>query len=196
MPEQKHYASILSYEEWFYRNKYYRKVRDLFVLSKAGQYQMKLAPAKIAKQIGSMRDALLKSGSVNSKAIAKLNWKRSKPVPKSQAKFTALYTPRLLAIYDQEAAQLRELVVGAVSAYAVECNQIRSSLIESTQAVAAHQATFLEHCNQAEKYTQRLLSRSELTGTLMKQFSRFDKWRTKWQKQHVELLSPLEALKK
>ena len=122
---------------------------------------MKLAPAKIAKQIGSMRDGLLDSGSVNSKAIAKLNWRRSKPVPKSQAKFTALYTPRLLAIYGQEAAQQRELVVGAVSACVAECNQIRSSLIESTQAVAAHQATFLGHCIEAEKYTQRLLAHEE-----------------------------------
>ena len=97
-----------------------------------------------------------------------------------QAKFTALYTPRLLEIYDQEAAQQRELVVGAVSACAAECNQIRSSLIESTQAVAAHQATFLKHCNDAEKYAQRLLVRSEMTGAVMKQFPRFEKWRAKW----------------
>ena len=92
------------------------------MLSKAGQYVVKLAPAKTAKQIGSMRDALLKSGSVDTKAISKLNWKRSKPVPKSQAKFTALYTPRLLEIYDQEAAQQSELVVKAVSVCATECN--------------------------------------------------------------------------
>ena len=77
---------------------------------------------KTAKQIETMRNALLNSGSVNAKAIAKLNWRRSKPVPKSQAKFTALYTPRLLEIYDQEAAQQRELVVKAVSACAAECN--------------------------------------------------------------------------
>ena len=83
---------------------------------------MKLAPAKIAKQLGTMRNALLNSGSVNTKAISKLNWKRSRPVPNSQAKFTELYTPRLLEIYDQEAAQQRELVVRAVSACAAECN--------------------------------------------------------------------------
>ncbi len=42
-----------------------------------------------------------------------------------------------------------------------------------------------------------------MTGTLMKQFPRFDKWRNKWQAQHgelaaqrVELLSRLEKLKK
>jgi hypothetical protein len=164
---------------------------------------MKLAAAKIAKQIGAMRNTLLNSGSVNSKAIAKLNWRRSKPVPKSQAKFTILYTPRLLEIYDQEAAQQRELVVKAAAACAAKCIEIKSSLIESTQAVSAHQAAFLEHCNQAEKYTQRLLARSETTGALMKQFPRFDKWRIKWQAQHVELaaqrvelLSRLEKLKK
>ncbi len=115
------------------------------MLSKAGQYQKKLAPAKMAKQIGSMRHALLNSGSVNTKAIAKLNWHRSKPVPKSQAKFTALCTPQLLEIYDQEAAQQRELVIRAVAACAAECTQIRTSLLESTHSVSAHQATFLEH---------------------------------------------------
>ena len=115
------------------------------MLSKAGKYQMKLGPAKIAKQIGSMRHALLNLGSVNSKAIAKLNWRRSKPVPKSQVKFTALYTLRLLEIYDQEAAQQRELVVRAVAAGAAECVQMKTSLIESTQAVSAHKAAFLEH---------------------------------------------------
>ncbi len=62
-----------------------------------------------------MRHALLNSGSVDTKSIAKLNWRRSKPVPKSQAKFTALYTPRLLEIYDQEPAQQRQLVVRAVA---------------------------------------------------------------------------------
>jgi len=96
---------------------------------------MKLAPAKIAKQIGSMRDGLLHSGSVNAKAIAKLNWRRSKQVLKSQAKFTALYTPRLLEIYDQEAAQQRELEVKAAAACAAKCIEIKSSLIESTEAV-------------------------------------------------------------
>ncbi len=91
----------------------------------------------------------------------------------------------------------------AVAACAAGCIQIKTSLIELMQAVSAHQSAFLEHCNQAEKYTQRLLARSEITGTLMKQFPRFDKWRTKWQAQHgelaaqrVELLSRLEALKK
>ncbi len=142
---------------------------------------MKLAPAKITKQIGTMRNALLNSDSVNTKAIAKLNWRRSKPVPKSQAKFTALYTPRLLEIYDQEAAQQRELVVRAVAVCAAECISIKPSLIESMQAVSAHLTTFLEHCNQAEKYTQRLLAISEITGTLMGQFPRYDKWRIKWQ---------------
>ena len=92
------------------------------MLSKAGQYVMKLALAKIAKQIGTIRNAFLNSGSMNSKAFAKLNWRRSKPVPKSQANFPALYRPRLLEIYDQEAAQQRELVVRAVSACAAECN--------------------------------------------------------------------------
>ena len=38
LPAQSHYEEILSQEEWFYSNKYYRKVRDLFVLSKSGQY--------------------------------------------------------------------------------------------------------------------------------------------------------------
>ena len=146
---------------------------------------------------------MLNSGSVNSKAIAKLNWRRSKPVPKSQAKFTALHTPRLLEVYDQEAAQQRELVVKAAVACAAKCIELKSSLIESTEAVSAHQAAFLKHCNQAEKYTLRLLARSETTGALMKQFLRFDKWRIKWQAQHVELaakrvelLSRLEKLKK
>ncbi len=91
----------------------------------------------------------------------------------------------------------------AVAVCAAESIKSRTSLLESTQAVSAHQATFLEHFNQVEKYAQRLLARSEMTGALMKQFPSFDKWRIKWQTQHVELaaqrvelLFRLEALKK
>ncbi len=38
LPAQSHYKQILDEEEPFYSNKYYKKVRDLFVLRKAGQY--------------------------------------------------------------------------------------------------------------------------------------------------------------
>jgi hypothetical protein len=45
--------------------------------------------------------------------------------------------------------------------------------------VAAHQATYLENCQEAKKYFAKLLARSLTAGNMMERFQGFEKWRLK-----------------
>jgi hypothetical protein len=86
-------------------------------------------------------------------------------VPKSQEQLTAMYTLRLGTIYERKAAQKRDFVVMAVSrSMRIGIQESKKYMVESTQVVAAHQATFLEHCIQKVKYFERLIARNKITA--------------------------------
>ena len=162
-----------------------------------------MAQAKITSEVKRMSSALAKSGAAHARSIKKLNWRRAARAPKSCESFTAIYTSKLAALYEQAVAEQKELLVEAISEFAAECNQLKKSLTESTKQLEVHQAAFLGHAEKAEALVASLLSRSEQTGEIMEQQPAFSKWYSKWEAVHVglaaqrvELLSQLEKLKK
>ena len=74
-----------------------------------------------------MTTTIVKSGSVNTKFIAKLNWQHSKAVPKSQKQFNPFYTPILIGVNEQEIAQQKELVAKALKECQLECKETKQA---------------------------------------------------------------------
>ena len=89
-----------------------------------------------------MSSTLAKSAAAHARAIKELHWKKKPGAPISCEGLTAIYTPKLAALFEQAVVLQKELVIEAVSECAAECNQLKLSLTSSIAELQAHQASF------------------------------------------------------
>ena len=88
-------------QTWYNKHRIYKAIKDLFVLVKAGQCKGMIATGKIASEAKRMSSTFTKSAAAHARAIKELHWKKKPGTPISCEGLTAIYTPKLAALFEQ-----------------------------------------------------------------------------------------------